>query len=52
MLDKTEVQNSLICEVLSSSTAVLRGTERGKCVMVVFEFKFKKKNYEAAFLVI
>jgi len=44
--DKTRVQNSNICEVLSafeklshSSTAAIRGIERGKDVLVMFEFK-------------
>ena len=46
--DKAGDQNSHICEVLS---AAIRGIESGKGVLVIFEFKLKEKNHEAAFLV-
>jgi len=58
LLDKTGVQNHNICEVLSafvklshSSTAVFRGKESGKDVLVMFEFKLKE-SHETALLVI
>ena len=51
LLDKAEVQNSDSCEVLSafdkvphSTTTALRGIERGKDVLLMFEFKLRKES--------
>ena len=57
LLDKAEVQNSDICEVLSafdkvphSTTTALRGIERGKDILFMFEFKLKKKSLKGRYL--
>ena len=50
LLDKTRVQNSDICEVLSAfdklphSTTALRDIERGKDILFMFEFKLRKES--------